>query len=189
MNQEKSPSESFVHSRKLVMPDQINPNGTLFGGVLMSWMDKVAYMAAQRHAGKRHVLTVNIDQIHFSAPIGVGDQVELTAVVEYVGRTSMEVAVEVNRLDVESSQIQRAASAQFTFVAVDEHLKPVPVPQIKLVTELEKTQFEKAKLRVKIRGRLRNWFQERFPQRMSPSLGQDGTLAGWEFRSGLDPLR
>jgi len=66
---EKPPKDSRFESRKLVMPDQINPNGTLFGGILLSWIDKVAYMTAQRHAERPFVVTVNIERLSFSKPI------------------------------------------------------------------------------------------------------------------------
>src|SRR4030042_1295393 len=85
----KSPQDSAVQTRYLVMPQQANPQGTAFGGAIVAWIDMVAAMAAQRHCG-REVVTAGIDSIVFKEPIRIGDQVALKAAVNYVGRTSME---------------------------------------------------------------------------------------------------
>ena len=91
-----APSESAVTSRYLVMPDQANPMGPVFGGVIMSWIDIVASMAAQRHA-QNDVVTVAVDSLHFKDPINIGDHVVLKASVNYAGNSSMEVGVQVLR--------------------------------------------------------------------------------------------
>lgn len=163
MSTSKSPNDSLVQSRKLVMPDQINPNGALFGGVLMSWIDKVAYMSAQRHSGRSHVVTVNIEQIHFKTPLKVGDHAILVASVEYVGRTSMEIGVTVEQEDPGTGKKTYAASAALTFVALNENGKPVEVPRLIPMTDEDHSRYDRTQARVKIRGRLRNWLQERFP--------------------------
>jgi acyl-CoA hydrolase len=98
-NLEKSPKDSVVITRKLVMPHEINPNGTLFGGVLLSWIDQTAYMTAQIHSGRPFVVTVSMDQIVFHKPIFVGDHVILKSRITMVGRSSMEIFVAVDRED------------------------------------------------------------------------------------------
>lgn len=147
------------------MPDQINPNGALFGGVLMSWMDKVAYMAAQRHSGKRHVVTAGIDRIEFGAPIHMGDQVVLSAAVDFVGRTSMEVGVRVEVEDPCTSRRKFVASAFLTFVALDEEGRPAPVPRLVPETEDELDRYDEARIRVRFRDRLRQWMRQRFSRK------------------------
>lgn len=157
----KSSLESTIVSRKLVMPDQINPNGILFGGVLMSWMDKVAYMAAQKHAERVYVVTANIDNIQFLSPLKVGDHALLTATVEYTGTSSMEVAVRVEREDLGTSNRIIVASACLTFVALDKDAKPVSVPALLLSSEAENERYEQARIRVAVRNRVRAYFKRR----------------------------
>ena len=150
----KSPSDSSVTTRYLVMPGQANPYGTAFGGAIVAWIDMVAAMAAQRHAGKE-VVTASIDSIIFKEPIHVGDQVVLKATVNYVGRTSMEVGVQVSREDLVSGENVVATTAHLTMVALDKNKKPVPVASIVPQTDDEKRRFENAKIRVQARKDLR----------------------------------
>ena len=149
----KKPSESTVTTRYLVMPGQANPFGTAFGGAIVAWIDMVAAMAAQRHAGKE-VVTGNIDSILFKEPIYVGDQVVLKASVNYVGRTSMEVGVQVSREDPVTHESIVATTAHLTLVALGKDKKPHPVPPIDPQTENEKRWFQNAKIRVKARKEL-----------------------------------
>lgn len=149
----KTPSESAVVSRYLVMPDQANPCGTAFGGAVVAWIDMVASMAAQRHCGKE-VVTAAIDSLNFREPIYVGDHVVLKASVNYAGRTSMEVGVRVTREDPYSSREVVATTAHLTVVALDKNKKPTPVPQITPETPDEKRRYENAKIRVQARREL-----------------------------------
>ena len=149
----KTPAQSAVESRYLVMPDQANPKGTAFGGVIMAWIDMVASMAAQRHSGKE-VVTVSIDSLSFKEPIYIGDHVVLKAMVNYVGRTSMEVGVEVAREDPVSHTKTIATTAHLTFVALDENKKPTPVEPIIPQTDEEKRHYKNAQVRVKARKEL-----------------------------------
>lgn len=146
----KSPSESAVTTRYLVMPDQANPYGTAFGGAIIGWIDMVAAMAAQRHTGKE-VVTANIDSISFKEPIHIGDHVVLKASINYVGRTSMEVGVQVSRQNPLTNIKVVATTAHLTLVALDENKRPVAVEPVIPETEDEKRRYENAKLRVKIR--------------------------------------
>jgi acyl-CoA hydrolase len=146
----KSPSQSAVESRYLIMPHQANPRGTAFGGVIVAWIDMVAAMAAQRHCGKE-VVTAGIDSLAFKEPISIGDHVVLRASVNYVSRTSMEVGVRVTREDPYTGEEAIATTAHLTFVALDENKKPTPAPPIQPETEQEKRRYENAKLRVRAR--------------------------------------
>ena len=146
----KTPSDSRVESRYLLMPDQANPYGTAFGGVIMAWIDMIASMAAQRHCGKE-VVTASIDSLIFKDPIHVGDHVVLMAAVNYVGRTSMEIGVRVVREDPYSGEQVVATKAHLTFVALGENKKPVAVARILPESDDEKRRYENAKLRVQAR--------------------------------------
>src|SRR6266568_2495387 len=93
----KTPKESAFVTRKVIMPDQLNPNGTLFGGVIMSWIDEVGFMSARRYSERPFVVTANIDNITFLTPLRLGEHVVLTSSVNYVGRCSMEIGVKVEK--------------------------------------------------------------------------------------------
>ena len=149
----KSPKESAVETRYLIMPHQANPHGTAFGGVIMAWIDMVAAMTAQRHCGKE-VVTAGIDSLIFKEPIRIGDHVVLRASINYVSRSSMEVGVQVTREDPYNGDNVIATTAHLTFVALDENKRPTPAPPILPQTEAEKRRYEDAKLRVKARKEL-----------------------------------
>lgn len=149
----KSPKESAVETRYLIMPNQANPHGTAFGGVIMAWIDMVAAMAAQRHC-RKEVVTAGIDSLIFKEPIRIGDHVVLRASINYVSRSSMEVGVQVTREDPYNDQKVIATTAHLTFVALDENKRPSPAPPIIPQTESEKRRYEDAKLRVKARKEL-----------------------------------
>jgi len=151
--QGKRPSESAVETRYLLMPDQANPYGTAFGGVIMAWVDMLASMAAQKHCGTE-VVTVSIDSVNFREPVHVGDHVVLKACVNYVGRTSMEVGVQVSREDPYTDKKSIATTAHLTFVALDENKKPTAVPPLIPETANEKRRHENARLRVQARKEL-----------------------------------
>jgi acyl-CoA hydrolase len=154
----KSPQDSFVISRKLVMPDQINSMGGIFGGNLMAWIDKVGAMVAQRHAALP-VVTASIDQITFLAPVRVSNHVILEGIITYVGNSSMEISVGVwaeNPFD--GSKVQ-TTQAFLTFVALDSKGKPTRVPGLRLSNEIQHRLFEEAKKRVATRSKNRQSFR------------------------------
>jgi acyl-CoA hydrolase len=146
----KTPSESAVETRYLVMPQQANPQGTAFGGAIVGWIDMTAAMAGQRHCG-REVVTAGIDSLVFRHPIRIGDHVILKAVVNYVSRSSMEVGVQVIREDPYTGKQVTATSAHLTLVALDEHKQPTAAPPLLPQTPEEKRRYEDARLRVQAR--------------------------------------
>jgi acyl-CoA hydrolase len=150
----KTPAQSAVETRYLVMPNHANPYGTAFGGVVMEWIDMVASMAAQRHCGTE-VVTAGIDSLAFEKPVRIGDHVVLKASVNYVGKTSMEVGVKVIIEDPATGQKNIATRAYLTFVAVDKNHRPIAAAPINPETEDEKRRWHNAALRVKARKQLR----------------------------------
>ena len=146
----KTPAESAVETRYLVMPQQANPQGTAFGGAIVGWIDMVAAMAAQRHCGTE-VVTAGIDSLIFRQPIRIGDHVVLRAAVNYVSRSSMEVGVQVVREDPYSGEQIVATTAHLTLVALDEHKRPMPAPPLLPHTPQEKARYESAHLRMQAR--------------------------------------
>ena len=150
----KTPGDTAVQSRYLVMPQHANPFGTAFGGIIMSWIDMVAAMAAQKHCGTE-VVTVSIDSMTFEEPVRIGNQVTLLACVNYVGLTSMEVGVKVIKENPTTGITRVATKAYLTFVAVDADHKPIPAPPLEPKTDDDKRRWNNAALRVKARKELR----------------------------------
>lgn len=126
----KSVSESQHESSELMMPQDANNLGHVFGGAVLAMMDKVAAIAAFRHA-RSNVVTVSIDRVDFKEPIHVGDLVVMKASVNYVGRTSMEVGVRVEAEDLISGRRRHTNSCYLTFVAIDRNGRPIEVPALR----------------------------------------------------------
>jgi acyl-CoA hydrolase len=155
----KTPRESAVETRYLVMPDQANAHGTVFGGVIMSWIDMVAAMAAQRHCGGVAV-TASIDKISFKTPIFVGEHAVLKAAVNYVGNTSLEVGVQVIRENPYTGEQIKATTAYLTFVYLGDDQRPKAAPLLRPETEIEIRRYRNAEVRVQSRKELRSKLRE-----------------------------
>ena len=120
---------------QIVMPMHTNGvAGVMFGGIMMQWIDVCAGVAAMRHASGA-VLTASIDRLDFKSPVQVGEIVVLQAQVNYAARTSMEVGCRVETEDMRTRTRRYVTKAYLTFVAVDDHGRPRPVPALSLVTE------------------------------------------------------
>ena len=150
----KTPADSAVETRYLVMPGHANAFGTAFGGAIMSWIDMVAAMAAQKHCGCE-VVTAGIDSVAFEEPVRIGDQVVLLACVNYVSKTSMEVGVKVIGENSCNGTRVTATRAFLTFVAINADHRPVAVPPLTPQTDEEQRRWNNAALRVKSRKELR----------------------------------
>jgi len=153
MTEPRTPSYSRIETRYILAPHQVNALGTAFGGVIMSWIDTVAAMTAQRHC-HGVVVTVGIDKISFEAPINIGDHVILKASVNYVGKTSMEVGVLVSKENPMTGEEARTTTAYLTFVQLDENGVPAGVAKLVAETNEDKRRYENAKLRAQARKEL-----------------------------------
>lgn len=150
-----TPRDSAVETRYLLMPDQINHYGTAFGGIVMSWIDVIAGMAAHRHCG-REVVTASIDHLSFLNPIHSGDHVVLKASVNYVGNTSLEVGVKVIKERPFTREASHTTTAYLTFVCLGPDMKPIPAPRLRPETPDELRRWENARLRMEMRRQLRD---------------------------------
>ena len=90
----RHPRESEAVIAELMMPQHANIMGNVFGGVILAMVDRVAAVAAIRHARKQCV-TVSVDKVDFREPIRVGELVTAMARVNFTGRSSMEIGVKV----------------------------------------------------------------------------------------------
>ncbi len=91
----KPASDSRMSLAIITEPGQANPFGTLHGGVMLQLADECGAIAALRHAGKGQITTAAIDSMMFLGPVYVGERVEISAEVTYVGRTSIETRIEI----------------------------------------------------------------------------------------------
>jgi len=131
---------------ELMMPNMANNLGNVFGGVILSLIDRAAVVAAVRHAQSACV-TVSIDRVEFREPIHLGELVIAKANVDYVGRTSLDVGVRVEAENLVTGERRHTNSCYLTFVAIDSEGHPIPVPQVMPESEQEKEWYEHAKER------------------------------------------
>ena len=111
---------------EIVFPDHANHLGTLFGGQALAWMDKAAFIAATRYA-RRTVVTARSEQVDFHVPVRQGQLVELVARVVEVGRSSMQVEVELHTEDPHAGTRHLCTRGRFVMIALDADGKPAPV--------------------------------------------------------------
>ncbi|MFC5570545.1 acyl-CoA thioesterase [Lysobacter yangpyeongensis] len=112
---------------EIVFPDDANHLGTLFGGRALAWMDKAAFIAATRYA--RHtVVTARSEQVDFHVPVRQGQLVELVARVVDVGRSSMQVEVELHTEDAHAGTRHLCTRGRFVMIALDANGRPAAVP-------------------------------------------------------------
>ena len=107
----------------------------------MHWIDMVGAVVAFRHS-RRLVVTASMEHLDFHSPIRVGQIVQLKGCLHYVGRSSMQVGVEVYAENPLTGQKTHTSSAIVTYVALDDHGKPAPVPKLSLQTDDEKKRFQ-----------------------------------------------
>ncbi len=109
-------------------PSDINANGHIFGGWVLSQMDIAAGIVASRRA-RGSVATVAIERMEFLAPIHLRDLISVYAQVERVGRTSMAIRIDVIASRNGGEEQVKVTNGLFTFVAIDEAAHPRPVDQ------------------------------------------------------------
>jgi acyl-CoA hydrolase len=137
---------SRAETAEMILPSDTNVHGTAFGGRVVQWMDLCSSMAAGRHC-RQPVVTVSIDDLHFHAPIRIGDYALLSARVTAAFRTSMEVECVVMAENPTTGEKRLCTSAFLTFVALDARSRPLEVPPLLLETDEERRGFEQAKTR------------------------------------------
>ena len=143
----KTVEDSRLTMALLMLPEHANPVGNVHGGEIMKLMDNTAGVVAHRHA-RMQVVTLRVDELEFLQPIRIGNLVMCHAIMTFVGRSSMEVAVEVTVEDLTKDEPAKTAlTAYFTFVALDEQGNPCPAPALELISEEEQRLFEDGRQR------------------------------------------
>jgi acyl-CoA hydrolase len=145
----KSVKDSATEQVYIIRAQHINGSGRLFGGYLMQWIDELSGVVSKRHSGLE-VTTAAIDNLNFKAGAFLGDMVVLEGRITYVGRTSMEVRVDVYIEDNEGFR-KSINRAHVVMVAIDEGGKAIEVPRLELVNETEKAEWECGKKRYELR--------------------------------------
>lgn len=139
----KKVADSVTVMTELVLPNHTNQLGNLLGGQLMHWIDICAALAAARHSN-RVCVTASVDRIDFHHPIKLGNAVTLSASVNRVFNTSLEVGVKVYAESFRLGKRIHTNTAYLTFVAVDEEGKPVKIAPVQPETEDELRRYEEA---------------------------------------------
>ena len=150
----KTPKESKSEMIQQVLPGDANHHGTVFGGKVLQWIDVAAAVSAMRHAQKP-VVTASVDRVDFIAPGRIGDIMVLRSWVNYTGRSSIEVGVEVHSEDILTGKRVLTTEALVTFVAIDDKGRPIAVVPLIPETEDEKKRFEEGRRRHEERRRER----------------------------------
>lgn len=133
-----------------VFPNDLNPHGTLFGGKVLQVADNLAAIVCKRHSNKVCV-TLGIDSVRFINPARHGDILVCKSSINRTWRTSLEVGVKVIAEDFRTLEQKDILTAYFTFVAVDDDLKPVEVNPVIPETPDEWRRYEQAEIRRNLR--------------------------------------
>jgi len=123
-----------------------NSAGFVHGGTVMKLSDEAAGLAAVRHSHLR-VVTAAVDRMTFLDPVFVGDLLTLSARVNAVWRTSMEVGVRVEAENPRTGESRHTGRAYFTMVALDEDGQPTSVPDVRIEDEIQERRAREAQVR------------------------------------------
>ncbi|MGH2348343.1 MAG: acyl-CoA thioesterase [bacterium] len=139
--------ETELEMVQLVLPEHANTRGSLYGGQMMHWITTAATMAAMRVA-KGAVVLAGMDELDFLHAVLIGDVVTLNARVEFIGRSSMEIDVDVHAEDPRTGARRRTTSSHLAMVAVDDQGRPRPVgTQISPADPDEEARYNDARAR------------------------------------------
>ncbi len=134
----------------LVLPPDTNNHGTVFGGNVMAYIDKIASIASMRHA-RKPVVTASSDSLDFLKPVKIGEAICLEAFVTWTHNTSMEVYVKVESENLLTGEVNVTATSYLTFVALGSDGRPTQVPPVIPESEEEKWHYETAPARYQMR--------------------------------------
>jgi len=150
MRKAKAVSESETILSEVMMPVDANHYGSVHGGTILKLADEAALVAAVRHA-RKNVVLASMDHILFECPVNIGDILTIRARLCYVGRSSMDVEVEVKTEKLKEGKVLHVGSAYLTMVALDEKGNSTRVPGLILRTKGEKLKSKNAIARRKSR--------------------------------------
>ncbi|QHS54089.1 acyl-CoA thioesterase [Mucilaginibacter sp. 14171R-50] len=146
----KSSKESYTIMNELVLPNDTNTLNNLMGGRLLHWMDIAAAISAQKHCN-RIVVTASVDNVSFQHPIKLGDVITIEAKVSRAFTTSVEVRLDVYAQNIPSGTKVKSNEAYYTFVALDQNGRTIPVPPMLPETNEEVALYDGALRRRQLR--------------------------------------
>jgi uncharacterized protein (TIGR00369 family) len=144
MKKHKKIKESETILTELMIPSYANFGGKVHGGVLLSLMDKVAYVTATKHSGA-YCVTVAVEGVEFLNPIEVGELVSLKSSVNYVGNSTMIIGMRVEALNPKTDEIKHTNSCYFTMAAKDDNGELIDVPGLIIENEIQLRRYAEAK--------------------------------------------
>lgn len=150
MKSRKTVSESAATLTVVMMPHDANHYGNVHGGTILKLLDEAAYVTATRHSHS-NVVVASLERMDFCAPVHVGDILILNAKLTRVGRSSMDVKVEVATEKLKEGTRLYVGTAYVTLVALDSRGKPASAPELILKTREEEREFKEAEKRHKLR--------------------------------------
>ena len=143
MDETATVAESYTEMTELLLPDDTNNLGRALGGAVLHWMDICGAIAGMRFSN-RQVVTAAMDHVDFIAPIEMGEVAVIEGYVFSVGRTSLDVKVDVHAENPRTDERRRTTTSYFTFVALDDEGNPASVPELTAPTDAEATLREDA---------------------------------------------
>ena len=143
--QYKEVHESETTYTELMIPSYANFGGKVHGGIILSLLDKVAYICASKHS-HQYCVTVSVEGVEFKSPVEVGDLVEIKASVNYVGRTTMIVGMRVESFNPRDGIVRHTNSCYFTMAAKNDEGALTEVPGLILENETQTRRFAEGKL-------------------------------------------
>ena len=144
----KHPKDSKAEMTIVMLPSDANPKGNVFGGVILKHVDLIAGLCAKRHSGHANIVTASIDRVTFLKPVFIGNALILSARINYIRRSSMEVEVTIEAEDLDDSTRVHTGTAFITLVALDKYGKPTEVPHLILAGEDDKRRFQEGESRM-----------------------------------------
>lgn len=142
-------SESETIITELMIPSYSNFGGKVHGGILLSLMDKVAYVCATKHS-QSYCVTVSVEGVEFLHPVEVGDLVSIKASINYVGNTTMIVGMRVEAQNPRTGKNTHTNSCFFTMLAKNDVGGHIAVPGLIIENEIQLRRFCEGKYLKKI---------------------------------------
>ena len=135
----------------MMLPSDANPKGNVFGGVILKHVDLVAGVVAKRHARNTNCVTASIDRMTFLKPVYIGNALILSARLNYVHRSSMEVEVTIEAENLDDGTKVHTGTAFVTTIALDRNGRPTEVPQLVLKTADDRRRFREGEAKMQSR--------------------------------------
>ena len=143
MDETATVAESYTEMTEMLLPNDTNNLERALGGAVLHWMDICGAIAGMRFSN-RQVVTASMDHVDFIAPIEMGEVAVIEGYVFNVGRTSLDVKVDVRAENPRTDEQRRTTTSYFTFVALDDEGSPASVPELICPTPEEEALRDEA---------------------------------------------